>query len=252
MAFFSFFILAPAPVAKKPVTIGRKAGRGGRGKGRGGTGRGVGRPPRILSPPGALQNAAPLKRERSPSTDDTKSIRQPAKTLKIVQSSIGRKSQTSGSPIRSLRPRGATQPNTSPNSAEDEDSLASTSNGNLQRLKKRPNSITGSMTSVSDKPAVDDPIKRAQEMENYLRTVGRVEIQSSSTPAVTAEVTKRIPRLMGASPAEKREALQGVSPLEWTTADVSHFLRINDCASYSETFSRAVRIIFYFKLNITV
>ena len=46
------FDAAPPPVAKKPATVGRKAGRG-RGRGRG-TGRGVGRPPRILSPQGAV------------------------------------------------------------------------------------------------------------------------------------------------------------------------------------------------------
>lgn len=119
----------------------------------------------------------------------------------------------------------------------------------MQRQKKRTNSVTGLLSSVLPemKPAVDDPIKRAQEMEAYLRTVGRVEVQASSpqlpssAPDMSAiENPKRIPRLMGASPAERREALQGVTPMDWTTADVSHFLRINDCVQYSDTFSKAV------------
>ena len=97
-------------------------------------------------------------------------------------------------------------------------------------------------------PVSDDPIKRAQEMEAYLRTVGRVEVQAStppsSAPAMSAiENPKRIPRLMGASPAERREALQGVTPMDWTTADVYHFLRINDCVQYSDIFSKAVSLI---------
>lgn len=51
---------------------------------------------------------------------------------------------------------------------------------------------------------------------------------------------KQIPRLIDVSAANRREALSGVVPLEWTSQDVAQFLRVNDCSAYCDTFTKAV------------
>lgn len=59
---------------------------------------------------------------------------------------------------------------------------------------------------------------------------------------------KHIPRLIDLNTlAQRREALSGVTPLEWTTQDVAQFLRVNDCAHYCNKFTNAVSIEFRLK-----
>ena len=69
---------------------------------------------------------------------------------------------------------------------------------------------------------------------------------SEPPPAVRDEpvIAKCIPRLIDVGPAQRREALVGVLPLDWSQQDVAQFLKNNDCAAYSTYFTEAVIHLF--------
>ena len=60
-------------------------------------------------------------------------------------------------------------------------------------------------------------------------------IKIKSDP-IKLDPDKFIPRLIDVSPANRREALVGVSPLDWSSDDVAQFLTVNDCSAYYENF----------------
>lgn len=213
-----------APVVKR----GRKpgSGRGGRGKGRGGARGGRSQ----NSAPSTAPVAVAWKRERSPSLDSSKApVRgKVAKLTPVPQN----KSQESP---RSLRSRGGQ--NQSYSSPADE--VPNTQQRTYKRKAEAEDvemgqSSFGTPTGESWKtrssvPPVSVAVQKAQE--------------SGSTGESTDSSGKRIPRLIDVSAANRREALSGVTPLEWTPQDVAQFLRVNDCTAYCDTFTKAVSTV---------
>lgn len=88
--------------------------------------------------------------------------------------------------------------------------------------------------------------------EAALKTPTAAATPKPPTPPATsadAGARKTIPRLIDVAPAQRREALVGVAPLEWSVHDVVHFLRVNDCAACCDAFLDAVsRRILMFSL----
>ena len=205
------------PVVKK----GRKPGRGGRGKSRGG-GRGGGRPQNLST--STTPTAIVGKRERSPSVDSSKAAVR-GKTAKLIPLST-KKSQESP---RSLRSRGQNQSCPSP-----ADEAPTTIQNPHQRSSRR-------------RTEPDDAEMRNSSFGSPNRSMPPTVPKNESTKESIDSNGKRIPRLIDVSAAQRREALSGVTPLEWTTQDVAQFLRVNDCTAYCDTFTNAVSIEFRLK-----
>lgn len=186
------------------------------------TGRGRGR----RGGRGGRQNAAsqqPTKRDRSPSSDLAKSGTR-GKTARLGSSTTGRKSAES---LRSLRPRSNQQ---NSDTSLDEASL---DNQILPTNKPKDSEKEAATNSV-------DPVKAS------LGTPNSLPIAQKPSAEVAADSNgKKVPRLIDVSAVNRREALAGVQPLEWTTDDVAKFLRVNDYTAYSEAFTKAVRILLH-------
>lgn len=194
---------------------GRKPGRGGRGR-RGGRG---GR----QSSSGGTPIGA--KRDRSPLSDSPKSVR--GKSAKLISSNSVRKSIEN---LRSLRPR-SVQPN-SDNSLDETLTDGSTHfiKADNQKSELDENSKGPSHNEVN---SIDQSV--SQSSGNF-PTVHKPQVE-----AAVDSNSKKIPRLIDITPGNRREALAGVTPLEWTTEDVAQFLRANDYTAYCEAFTKAVR-----------
>ncbi|XP_046634887.1 polycomb protein Sfmbt-like isoform X3 [Daphnia pulicaria] len=205
-----------APVVKK----GRKPGRGGRGKSRGGA-RGGGRSQNI-STSTAAPNAVVNKRERSPSADSSKAVVR-GKTAKLIPLPT-KKSQESP---RSLRSRGGQNQNC-PSPADEAPTAIQNLHQRSTRRRTEPDDAEMSNSSFASPN---------RSMPPTSATVPKAE--SHSTGESNDYNGKRIPRLIDISAALRREALSGVSPLEWTTQDVAQFLRVNDYTAYCDTFTNA-------------
>ena len=206
------------PVVTPVVKRGRKPGRGGRGKSRGG-GRGVGRPPNA-TPTGGVVG----KRERSPSTDTSK-VSGRGKVAKL------RKSQESP---RSLRSRGS-QNQSFPSPAEE-------AHHTSVRTSRR--KLENDEVDVTISP-LNSPSNESWKARPTPTPV-TVQKASEAVEESTSKTGKIIPRLIDVSTANRREALTGATPLEWTTQDVATFLRVNDCANYCDTFTKGVSIFHSF------
>lgn len=209
--------VVPVPTVKR----GRKPGRGGRGR-RGGRG---GRP---------STGSQQAKRERSPSSDSPKSGTR-GKLAKLGSSS-GRKSVES---LRSLRPRSSQQnSDTSLDEASLDNQLGPAPKAKVHANENEagtvgvgPNPMKPSLTPSNSKPTVQKPV----------------------TEATTESIEKKIPRLIDVSAGNRREALAGVQPLDWTTEDVAQFLRVNDYTAYCESFTKAVcKVEQVFSLRLTI
>lgn len=210
-----------APVVKK----GRKPGRGGRGKSRGG-GRGGGRPQNSTA---MTQSLVLSKRDRSPSGDSSKAIR--GKAAKLVPSSI-RKSQESP---RSLRSRGGQNQNC-PSPA---DEAPTAIHNQYQRSSRRKTDNEDAEMSNSSFGSPTNESWKSRSVPSTSAIVPKA-LENGATSEFKDGSSKRIPRLIDVSAANRREALSCVAPLEWTSDDVAQFLRVNDCTAYCDTFTKAV------------
>ncbi|KAK4018260.1 hypothetical protein OUZ56_000323 [Daphnia magna] len=212
-----------APVVAPVVKKGRKPGRGGRGKSRGG-GRHSGRPPNSTTP-----SLVVTKRDRSPSADSSKpAIR--GKAAKLVPVSI---KKTQESP-RSLRSRGGQNQNC-PSPA---DEAPTAIQNQYQRSSRRKTDTEDADISNS---SFGSPMNESWTSRSVPPTSAIVQkvLENGSTGESKDGNGKRIPRLIDVSAANRREALSGVAPLEWTSEDVAQFLRVNDCTAYCDTFTKA-------------
>lgn len=221
-----------APVVKK----GRKPGRGGRGKSRGG-GRHSGRPPNSTTP-----SLVVTKRDRSPSADSSKpAIR--GKAAKLVPVSI---KKTQESP-RSLRSRGGQNQNC-PSPA---DEAPTAIQNQYQRSSRRKTDTEDADISNS---SFGSPMNESWTSRSVPSTSAIVQkvLENGSTGESKDGNGKRIPRLIDVSAANRREALSGVAPLEWTSEDVAQFLRVNDCTAYCDTFTKAVIILSFPQIGLNM
>lgn len=214
----TFLIVVVAPAPKR----GRKPGRGGRGKGRGGA-RNNARS--LSSTPTTSQTV--IKRERSPSVDSTKT--QVRSKVAKLNSAPAKKSQESP---RSLRSRGG-QNQTYPSPA---DEAPPSIHGQQQRASRR--------KQDNDEAELNQSSSNNDSVKTHSVPPTSVVVPKSEEIGFAGESTdssgKRIPRLIDVSAAHRREALSGVEPLEWSSQDVAQFLRVNDCAAYCDTFTKAV------------
>lgn len=211
-----------------PVKRGRKpgSGRGGRGKSRGG-GRG-----------GRSQNSTPSttpivsgKRERSPSLDSATKASVRGKVAKLTPLPID-KSQESP---RSLRSRGGQNQNYP--SPADEAPI------NIHQQQRTNRRKTETEDAEMSQPSPGTPTGESWKTRSLMPPAS-VAVQKAQESGSTGESTdssgKRIPRLIDLSAANRREALSGVTPLDWTPQDVAQFLRVNDYTAYCDNFTKSV------------
>lgn len=208
------------PVIKKV----RKSGRGGRGKSRGGA-RNSSR--NSMSSP----SLSGVKRERSPSLEPFK----PSGRGKLAKLASARRSQESP---RSLRSRNA-QNQSFPSSA---DEAPASANNQLRTSKRKTENDEADLSHTSIGSPNAESLKTRSLTPSSAPTVHKLPENATSNEVANSS-GKRIPRLIDVSLTNRREALNGVTPLDWTSLDVAQFLRVNDCAAYCDTFSKAVSII---------
>lgn len=133
---------------------------------------------------------------------------------------------------RSLRSRGGQNP-AYPSPA---DEAPPSIHGQQQRLSRR--------KQENDEAELNQSSSNNESLKSRSVPLTQVAVPNSEDIGLTGEATdssgKRIPRLIDVSAAHRREALSGVAPLEWNPQDVAQFLRVNDCAAYCDTFTKAV------------
>lgn len=203
---------APPPSSKK---IRKPSGRGGRGKGRRGA--------RSAHSSPMPSSVGGTKRERSPSMDEgtAHSRSASAKAPKM------RPKSQDGLASRSLRPRSSLQQQQGGGggySSEDASGPARQSPSADDQLAE---------TKAANTAGVD-----VKAVESYFRTAGSaavVAIKDSSSGSEGSD--KRIPRL------DRKGALVGVDPTDWSCQDVAQFLRVNDCAAHCEAFVNQVGLV---------